>query len=367
MDQNKSSLPEPEGRVALVTGFTGQDGTFLTKHLIDKGYQVVALVRRISTEPPRRVRGKFDFSEAIGKNRLILVDGDLQSISSLIKILKDHRPREIYNLAWQSHVGLSFKIPEVSNQDYQGFVNLITAVESIKQARDYDGELWEPRIYQASTSEMFGDVEPTEGGLQFMMTENNRLNPNSPYAIAKAAAHFYGASKRKQGLFVSSGILFNHESEIRGGDFVTQKIVRGAVEWQYDGKPIELGNLSAMRDWGYAGDYVKAMHMILQAEQPDDFIIATGTTRMITQFVESAFKALGFTITWEGLGLDTIGRVDGKVAVRVNKEFYRPNEVGYLCGQATKAKEILGWEPETSFDDMVKIMIDAELARVRGE
>lgn len=356
------TLPEPEGRVALITGYTGQDGTFLTKHLIDRGYQVVALVRRISTEPPRRIRGKFDFSEAIKAGRLILVDGDLQSISSLNKIIAAYMPQEIYNLAWQSHVGLSFKIPEVSNQDYQGFVNLITAVENAPA--EYAKRV---RIYQASTSEMFGDVEPTEGGLQFMMTENNRLNPNSPYAIAKAAAHFYGASKRKQGIFVSSGILFNHESEIRGADFVTQKIVRGAVEWQYDAKPIELGNMSSMRDWGYAGDYVKAMHMILQAEQPDDFVIATGKTRSIFHFVEAAFKALGFTITWEGLGLDTIGRVNGKVAVRVNKEFYRPNEVGYLCGDASKAKEVLGWEPETSFDDMVKIMIDAELARVRGE
>lgn len=355
MEQNKQ-------KTALITGYTGQDGTFLTRYLLDQGYKVIGLVRRISTEPPRRVRGKFDFSKEIAQGNLVLEDGDLQSMSSLNRIIITHKPDEIYNLAWQSHVGLSFKIPEISNQDYQGFVNLITAIES-----ETIDPWYKPRIYQASTSEMFGDVEPTEGGLQFMMTENNRLNPNSPYAIAKAAAHFYGAAKRKQGLFVSSGILFNHESEIRGGDFVTQKIVRGAVEWQYDAKPIELGNMSSMRDWGYAGDYVKAMHLILQADQPDDFVIATGKTRSIFHFVEAAFKALGFTITWEGLGLDTIGRVDGKVAVRVNKEFYRPNEVGYLCGQATKAKEILGWEPETSFDDMVKIMIDAELARVRGE
>jgi len=359
---DKTTLPEPEGRVALITGYTGQDGTFLTKHLIDKGYQVIALVRRISTEPPRRVRGKFDFSEAINAGRLILVDGDLQSISSLNKIIAAYMPQEIYNLAWQSHVGLSFKIPEVSTQDYQGFVNLITAVENAPA--DYAKRV---RIYQASTSEMFGDVEPTEGGLTFQMTENNRLNPNSPYAIAKAAAHFLAASKRAQGLFVSSGILFNHESEIRGADFVTQKIVRGAVEWQYTGKPIELGNLSSMRDWGYAGDYVKAMHLILQADRPDDFVIATGKTRSIFHFVEAAFKALKFDIKWEGLGVDTIGYVNGSPAVKVNREFYRPNEVGYLCGQATKAKEILGWEPETSFDDMVKIMIDAELARVRGE
>lgn len=230
-------LPEPEGRVALITGYTGQDGTFLTKHLIDKGYQVIALVRRISTEPPRRIRGKFDFSDAIAAGRLVLEDGDLQSITSLIRILKKHPVQEIYNLAWQSHVGLSFKIPEVSTQDYQGFVNLITAVETV------DPRI---RVYQASTSEMFGDVQPTEGGLTFQMTENNRLNPNSPYAIAKAAAHFLAASKREQGLFVSSGILFNHESEIRGADFVTQKIVRGAVEWQYTGKPIELGNLASI-------------------------------------------------------------------------------------------------------------------------
>jgi len=355
-------------KTAIITGYTGQDGTFLTKLLLDNGYKVVGLVRRISTEPPRRVRGKFDFSDAIAAGQLVLEDGDHQSISSLIRILQTHQPDEIYNLAWQSHVGMSFKIPEVSLQDYAGYVNLITAVESVWTE---NGKLSDSvRIYQASTSEMFGDVEsltvPVTG-----FDEDWPLRPNSPYAIAKYAAHQFGRMKRKQGLFVSNGILFNHESEIRGGDFVTQKIIRGAVNWLQTGEPIRLGNLDARRDWGYAGDYVKAMHAMLQAEKPDDYIVATGTERTVREFVEVAFKALGRDITWAshgGQGGDReFGVIGGSLAVAVDPEFYRPNEVGFLNGDASKAARELNWTPETSFDQMIQIMIDAERERIRGE
>lgn len=347
-------------KTALITGYTGQDGTFLTKLLLDEGYTVIGLVRRISTEPPRRVRGKFDFSDAIDEGRLILEDGDLQSINSLNRIIQEHKPEEIYNLAWQSHVGLSFKIPEVSFQDYQGFVNLITAVEN--EAID---PWYNPRIYQASTSEMFGD-RPTGTTL----TEDSEMSPNSPYAIAKMAAYYYGRMKRKQGLFVSNGILFNHESEIRGADFVTQKIVRGAVKWVATAEPIRLGNLDAGRDWGYAGDYVKAMHKMLQLEQPNDFVIATGQTRTVREFVELSFAALDQKIVWDpkgyadDTGIYEVGRINGRLAVMVDPKFYRPNDVGYLNGSSLRA-ETLGWTPDHSFDQMIKIMIDAELERIR--
>lgn len=355
MEQNKT-------KTALITGYTGQDGTFLTRYLLDQGYHVIGLVRRISTEPPRRVRGKFDFSDEIADGRLELIDGDLQSLSSLIRIISQHKPDEIYNLAWQSHVGLSFKIPEVSNQDYQGFVNLITAIEN-----ETIDPWYQPRIYQASTSEMFGDRE-----VGTTLTEASEMAPNSPYAIAKMAAYFYGRMKRKQGLFVSNGILFNHESEIRGADFVTQKIVRGAVQWIATGDPIRLGNLDAGRDWGYAGDYVKAMHRMLQLDKPNDFVIATGKTRTVREFVESAFAALDAgKITWDpkgyadDKGVYEVGRINGRMAVQVDPEFYRPNEVGYLNGSSLRSEE-LGWTPETSFDQMVKIMVDAEIDRVKG-
>lgn len=350
-----------ENKTALITGYTGQDGTFLTKLLLDKGYTVVGLVRRISTEPPRRVRGKFDFSDAIDSGRLILEDGDLQSMSSLNRILGSYMPQEIYNLAWQSHVGLSFKIPEVSLHDYEGYVNLITAVEA--QPADYAKRV---RIYQASTSEMYGDFYKEDD--QISMMETTPLRPVSPYGIAKTAAHHYGQMKRGQGLFISNGILFNHESEIRGGDFVTQKIARGAVAWErgyesatVDKQPpvLELGNLNSGRDWGYAGDYVKLMHAMLQADAPDDFVIATGRTRTVREFVEAAFTALGRSIEWRGELEHEEGWVEGILAVRINPKFYRPNDVNYLNGASDKAYQTLGWAPETDFETMVKIMVEA--------
>lgn len=328
---------------ALITGFTGQDGTFLTKLLLDKGYRVVGLVRRISTEPPRRVRGKFDFSDALGVGRLVLEDGDLLSTSSLNRIIKEYQPDEIYNLAWQSHVGLSFKTPEVSLRDYEGYVNLITAVEAHGS---------HARIYQASTSEMYGDRDEST-----RLNELTPLKPNSPYAIAKTAAHYYGIMKRKQGMFISNGILFNHESEIRGGDFVTQKIARGAQHWLKTGEPIKLGNLDARRDWGYAGDYVEGMWLMLQAEAPDDFVLATGETHTIREFAEAAFKALGLKLVSNGkAGVEEVLTVDGKDAVGVDPQFYRPNEVGYLLGDFTKARADLHWKPKHNFESLVKLM-----------
>lgn len=335
-----------EMKTALITGFTGQDGTFLTRLLLNEGYKVVGLVRRISTEPPRRVRGKFDFSEELASGQLVLEDGDLLSISSLNRIIGKHKPNEIYNLAWQSHVGLSFKTPEVSLRDYEGYVNLLTAVETFGN---------KARVYQASTSEMFGN---RDSGTQ--LNELTPLKPNSPYAIAKTAAHFCGQMKRNQGMFISNGILFNHESEIRGGDFVTMKIARGARNWVGTGEPIRLGNLESKRDWGYAGDYVEGMWLMLQHDTPGDYVLATGETHTIRQFAEAAFAALGFELTSNGLeGADEVLSINGKPAIIIDPEFYRPNEVGYLLGDATKAWAELRWKPKHSFESLVEIMVNS--------
>lgn len=332
-------------KTALITGYTGQDGTFLTKLLLAKGYRVVGLCRRVSTEPPRRVRGKFDFSEAVSNGQLIITDGDLLSTSSLNKVIQEYLPDEIYNLAWQSHVGLSFKTPEVSLRDYEGYVNLVTAVEAAPYVD-------QPRIYQASTSEMYGDREASAIGLN----ESTPLRPNSPYAIAKTAAHYYGAMKRGQGMFVSNGILFNHESEIRGGDFVTQKIALGAQNWVKNGKVIHLGNLDSRRDWGYVGDYVEGMWRMLQHDTPDDFVLATGEVHSIREFAEASFKCLNLKLEWAGYGLGEIGTADGNLAVTIDEQFYRPNEVGYLLGDPGKAKAELGWQPKHNFESLVKLM-----------
>lgn len=346
---------------ALVIGYTGQDGTFLTKLLLEKGYKVFGLVRRISTEPPRRVRGKFDFSEYIDDGMLELVEGDLLSVDSLIRILNQHRPDEIYNLAAQSHVGISFKQPEFTIEaNFMGVVNLITAVESVGQ---YGPERYQStvRIYQASTSEMFGDVALQDGQ---QMSESTPLRPNSPYAIAKAAAHFYCRMKREQGLFISCGILFNHESEIRGGDFVTQKIARevARIDAEYQNletiRPLQLGNMDAMRDWGYAGDYVAAMWLMLQEEQADDYVVGTGESHSVREFVQEAFSEIGKVVEWSGEGPDEQGRINGELVVAVDPQFYRPNDVNFLNGDSHKVRE-LGWKPEHTFQDIVRLMVNA--------
>lgn len=329
---------------ALISGFSGQDGTHLTKLLLEKGYTVVGLIRRVSTEPPYRMRKDYDFTEAVNLGRLILETGDLLDPSSLRRIIKQHQPDEIYNLAAQSHVGLSFKQPELTTQiDYIGVMNLIHALESSHEGK------W--KMYQASTSEMYGNKE--KGTL---LNEKSELNPNSPYSIAKTAAHYYCRSKRAQGLFISTGILFNHEGELRGADFVTMKIAKGVNKWIETQEVLELGNMNSVRDWGYAGDFVEGMHRILQQDEADEYVIATGEIHTVREFVEAAFKAKNLTITWEGEAEDEKGYVNGHLAVQVNPEFYRPNEVGYLLGDASKIKAI-GWERKTSFDELVNIMV----------
>jgi len=330
---------------ALISGFSGQDGTHLTKLLLEKGYTVIGLVRRVSTEPPHRMRKGYDFTEALNSGQLILETGDLLDPSSLRRIVKQYQPDEIYNLAAQSHVGQSFKQPELTTQiDYIGVMNLISALETCHEGK------W--KMYQASTSEMYGAKE--QGSV---LNEKSELNPNSPYAIAKTAAHYYCRSKRDQGLFISNGILFNHEGELRGADFVTMKIAKGVNAWIADPTQVlELGNMNSIRDWGYAGDFVEGMHLMLQQDEPDEYVIATGEIHTVRNFVGAAFAAKGLEVEWEGEDGDEKGYVNGHLAVRVNPEFYRPNEVGYLLGDASKIKAI-GWERKTSFDELVNLMM----------
>ena len=339
-------------KTALVTGYSGQDGTFLTRLLLEKGYQVVAIGRRISTEPPMRVRGRFNFVKEIDSGQLKLVEGDLLSSASLINIIREHQPHEIYNLASQSHVGRSFYEPESTiESNLIGVINLVTALEAV------GGDDW--RMYQASTSEMFGDTDPGEG-----FDENSEFDPKSPYAIAKAAAHQYCKMKREQGRFIACGILFNHESEIRGGDFVTQKIVRGVNNimqaYQEATEPLpvlELGNLDSARDWGYAGDYVEAMHLMLQQTKPDDFVVGTGTSHTVREFVEMTFDCHNRNITWKGEGTEERGYIGGEVVVRVSDKYYRPNDVTQLKANPKRAHEVLGWYAKHTLNEIIDKMV----------
>lgn len=326
---------------AFITGFTGQDGQYLAELLLEKGYEVYGLVRRVSTEPPTRLK----LNSLVGNKNLHFVEGDLTDYTSIARIIDSIQPDEVYNLGAQSHVGISFQQPLLTTDvDYRGFLNVVQALESHHRGK------W--KLYQASTSEMFGDKTGFD-----VLNEETPLNPNSPYAIAKTAAHFFARSKRSQGKFISCGILFNHESQIRGGNFVTQKIAQGAKLWDYNGTVLELGNLDSVRDWGHARDYVKAMWLMLQQDTPNEFVVATGETHTVREFVNYAFAAFGNKVEWQGTGIDEVGLVDGKVAIRVNPEFYRPNEVPYLKGDATKAKEVLGWTPDTSFEELVSEMV----------
>jgi GDPmannose 4,6-dehydratase len=322
---------------ALVTGFTGQDGTLLTHDLLSRGIQVVALVRRVSTEPPVRVRGGYDFAEQIRTGQLTLVPGDLGSLPSLIDCLRTHRPGQVYNLAAQSHVGTSFGQPDLTAvTDYMGLLNLTTAM---------DATGCEARLYQASSSEMYGN------GHRGPLNEDSPFNPNSPYAIAKTAAHFHVRALRERGRFASAGILFNHESEIRGGDFVTQKIARCAAT----GERLRLGNLDARRDWGHASDYVRAMHLILSNDEPGEFVIGTGQSRSVREFVDAAYEYAGRPLTWAS---PTQAWSCGHLAVTHDPAMVRPLDIDCLEADPSRAHRVLGWKPEVSFEELVARMVD---------
>ena len=335
---------------ALITGITGQDGSFLAELLLEKGYEVHGLVRRNSIE-------RHDRIEHI-KDKITLHYGDLTDSLNIVRVISEFEPDEIYNLAAQSHVQVSFEEPEfTANVDAVGTLRIVEAVRML-------GLTKKTRIYQASTSELYGKVE------EVPQSETTPFHPYSPYAVAKQYAFWISKEYREAyGMFISNGILFNHESERRGETFVTRKITlaAGRIACNLQDK-LYLGNLSSLRDWGYARDYVECMWLILQNEKPDDFVIATGVQHTVREFATLAFKNVGIDIEWVGKEIDEKGidKKTGKVIVEVSKDFYRPTDVVNLLGDPTKAKTILGWNPQkTSYEKLVEIMSkhDLELAR----
>ncbi len=339
---------------ALITGITGQDGSYLAEFLLEKGYEVHGITRRASISNTARI------DHLIERGAIRLHDGDLSDSSSLIRIIGLVQPDEIYNLAAQSHVQVSFDVPEYSGDvDALGVLRILEAVRIL-------GLTKKARIYQASTSELFGKVE------EVPQRETTPFHPYSPYAVAKQYGYWIVKEYREAyGMFAVNGILFNHESERRGENFVTRKITLAAgriAEGIQD--HLELGNMDSLRDWGYAKDYVECMWLILQQDTPDDFVIATGEQHTVRDFTEKAFAANGMTIRWEGEGVDEKGydADTGKMLVSINPKWFRPTDVDNLWGDPTKAKTILGWDPQkTSYEELVRIMARHDRALAKRE
>ncbi len=336
-------------KLALITGVTGQDGSYLSELLLDKGYEVYGLVRRTSGGPS-------DILERLHRERgLKFIYGDLHDAASVRRAIEIATPDEVYNLASQSHIAVSFECPEDTwdiNCTGAGYV----ITEALKANKNM-------RIYQASSSEMFGTTPPPQD-------ESSLFVPVSPYAQAKVRAHQEYVVKNRQdvGAYVCSGILFNHESPRRGKHFVTRKITVSLAKIKLGLQDcLELGNLNAKRDWGYAKEYVTAMHSMLQLNAPEDFVVATGVQHTVREFVETAASVLGIPIRWEGSGENEIGRdASGKVIVRVNPKFFRAHEVNDLVGNASKAKRVLGWEPRITFSELVSMMVKYDYDTLSG-
>lgn len=337
---------------ALITGITGQDGSYLAEFLLEKGYEVHGIVRRSSVSNTMRI------DHLLRENAVTLHEGDLSDSTSMIRIVKEVEPDEVYNLAAQSHVQVSFDAPEYSGDvDALGVLRVLEAVRICGLAK-------KTRVYQASTSELYGKVE------EVPQRETTPFHPYSPYAVAKQYGFWMVKEYREAyGMFAANGILFNHESERRGENFVTRKITLAAgriAEGLQD--HLELGNMDSKRDWGYARDYVKCMWLILQQEKPEDFVIATGEQHTVQDFTDKAFRANGIELRWEGEGIEkkAYDTATGKLLVCTNPKWYRPTDVDNLWGDPTKAKTVLGWNPqETSYEKLIEIMAehDRKLAK----
>ena len=341
------------GKVALITGVTGQDGAYLARLLLRKGYVVHGIKRRASLLNTERVDPLYEDPHVDGR-KFILHYGDLTDATNLIRIIQETQPDELYNLAAQSHVAVSFETPEyTANADALGTLRLLEALRILGLGKKV-------RFYQASTSELFGLVQETP------QTERTPFYPRSPYGVAKLYAHWITVNYREAyGFHASAGILFNHESPVRGETFVTRKVARAAVRIAGGREDaVYLGNLDAKRDWGHARDYVEAMWLILQQPAPDDYVIATGETHSVRELCDRAFARAGISLEWRGKGIEEVG-VDarsGKAVVRVDSRYFRPTEVDYLVGDASKARSKLGWRPRIRFDELVDLMVDAEPA-----
>ncbi|HEX3048657.1 MAG TPA: GDP-mannose 4,6-dehydratase [Bacillota bacterium] len=339
-------------KTALITGVTGQDGAYLARFLLDKGYEVHGIKRRSSSLNTKRLDDLYQDPHQVGR-RFILHYGDVTDSNNLIRLIQEIQPEEIYHLAAQSHVQVSFETPiYTANADALGVLRMLEAIRILKLAE-------KTKFYQASTSELYGNSQ------EIPQRETTPFYPRSPYGVAKLYAYWITVNYREAyRIFACNGILFNHESPLRGETFVTKKITRGIARIKHDLQEcIYLGNLNSKRDWGYAGDYVKAMWLMLQQEEPDDFVIATGETHSVREFAELAFQAAGIKISWEGAGIDEKG-IDcatRKTLVKVDPRYFRPTEVDFLMGDPKKAKEILGWQPEVSFGELIQMMVDEDL------
>lgn len=336
---------------AIITGITGQDGSYLSELLLEKGYEVYGIMRRSSCYNEERVNH-------IKNERFHLLYGEMTDALNLVRIIKEVEPDEIYNLAAQSHVGISWKVPEYTvDTDALGVMRVLEAIRTLGL---------KTRFYQASTSELFsGDPSTTP------QNENTPFEPQSPYGIAKLFGYWITRAYRKgYGMFCCNGILFNHESPRRGENFVTRKITLAASRISLGlQEKLELGNLNAKRDWGHAKDYVEMMWRMLQTESPEDYIIATGKNHSVREFCEIAFKKLGFELEWKGQGVGEKGidKKTGKVLVEVSPEFFRPQDVEELLGDPSKAKEKLKWTPKISFQELVEEMVEADLKKAKKE
>ncbi len=344
-------------KVALITGITGQDGAYLAEFLLNKGYTVHGIKRRSSSFNTARVDHLYKDPHERNVN-FFMHYGDLTDSTNLIRIIQETQPDEIYNLAAQSHVQVSFETPEyTANSDGLGTLRLLEAIRILGLEK-------KTKFYQASTSELYGQVQ------EIPQKETTPFYPRSPYAAAKLYAYWITVNYREAyGIFACNGILFNHESPIRGETFVTRKITMAAAKIKYGlQEKLYLGNLDAKRDWGFAKDYVEAMWLILQQHSPEDYVIATGETHSVRKFVELAFKEAGFIILWKGKGSEEVGidKDTGKILIEIDPRYYRPTEVDLLIGDPTKAKEKLGWAPKVKLDELVKIMIRADEEAIKA-
>ncbi len=349
--------------IALITGITGQDGSFLAEFLLEKGYEVHGVIRRSSSFNTERIEHLYldEWVRDMHRKRLLTLHyGDMTDSSSLIRIIGEVRPDEIYNLAAQSHVKVSFDVPEyTADTDAVGVLRLLEAVRILGLEKHC-------RIYQASTSELYGKVQ------EVPQSETTPFYPRSPYSVAKLYAFWIMKNYRESyGMYTANGILFNHESERRGENFVTRKITLAAARITAGLQDkLYLGNLNAMRDWGYARDYVECMWLILQQPEPDDFVVATGEFHSVREFTTLAFARAGINLRWEGEGLQEKGidTATGRVLVEVDPRFFRPAEVEQLLGNPDKARRVLGWNPRaTSFERLVEIMVDADMALIKKQ
>jgi len=344
-------------KVALITGITGQDGAYLAEFLLNKGYTVHGIKRRSSSFNTARIDHLYEDPHERNVN-FFMHYGDLTDSTNLIRIIQETQPDEIYNLAAQSHVQVSFETPEyTANSDGLGTLRLLEAIRILGLEK-------KTKFYQASTSELYGQVQ------EIPQKETTPFYPRSPYAVAKLYAYWITVNYREAyDIFACNGILFNHESPIRGETFVTRKITMAATKIKHGlQEKLYLGNLDAKRDWGFAGDYVEAMWLLLQQDKPQDYVIATNETHTVREFVELTFKEVGIDIQWKGTGVEEKGydKAIGRVLVDINPKYFRPTEVEFLLGDCTKVEKELGWKRNVSFKELVKMMVDADMKEIAG-